>query len=87
MEKNLNQEKYDYEGNGVYRTPEEQRAHESWIKDQQDWKEEQKAKEDKLEKEYFDLSDKMNREGVSDEEFERMEKRQDEILDEVSPDN
>ncbi len=29
----------------------------------------------------------MNREGVSDEEFERMEKRQDEILDEVSPDN
>lgn len=48
----------------------------------------QEAKEEKLQEEYFGLSDKMNGdEEYSDEEIEAMEKRQDEILDEVEPIN
>ena len=48
----------------------------------------QKAKEEKLQDEYFGLSDKMyGDEEYSDEEMEAMEKRQDEILDEVEPIN
>ena len=31
------QQRYDYDHNGVYRTP-EQKAHEQWIKDQVEWK-------------------------------------------------
>ena len=43
-------------------------------------------KEEELQKEYFELSDKMyGDEEHSDEEMEAMEKRQDEILDEVEP--
>ncbi len=45
-------------------------------------------KEEELQKEYFELSDKMyGDEEHSDEEMEAMEKRQDEILDEVEPIN
>ena len=48
----------------------------------------QEAKEAKLQEEYFRLSDKMyGDEEYSDEEMEAMEKRQDEILDEVEPIN
>ena len=48
----------------------------------------QEAKEAKLQEEYFVLSDKMyGDEEYSDEEMEAMEKRQDEILDEVEPIN
>lgn len=48
----------------------------------------QEAKEAKLQEEYFGLSDKMyGDEEYSDEEMEAMEKRQDEILDEVEPIN
>ncbi|MDW4190094.1 hypothetical protein QI203_01760 [Staphylococcus saprophyticus] len=48
----------------------------------------QEAKEEKLQEEYFGLSDKMyGDEEYSDEEMEAMEKRQDEILDEVEPIN
>lgn len=48
----------------------------------------QEAKEAKLQDEYFGLSDKMyGDEEYSDEEMEAMEKRQDEILDEVEPIN
>ncbi|MDW4180176.1 hypothetical protein EUA50_12165 [Staphylococcus saprophyticus] len=48
----------------------------------------QEAKEEKLQEEYFGLSDKMyGDEEYSDEEIEAMEKRQDEILDEVEPIN
>lgn len=48
----------------------------------------QEAKEAKLQDEYFELSDKMyGDEEYSDEEMEAMEKRQDEILDEVEPIN
>lgn len=52
--------------------------------------EEQKAKEQKeaeLEREYFELSDKMYEDDVTDEEYEAMQRRQDEILDEVEPIN
>ena len=49
--------------------------------------EEQKAKEDKLQKEYFDLSDKMYQDGVSESDYNAMEKRQNEILDQVEPIN
>lgn len=49
---------------------------------------EQEAKEAKLQEEYFDLSDKMYGEkDYSDEEMEQMERRQNEILDEVEPIN
>ena len=47
----------------------------------------QDEKEAALQKEYFDLSDKMFEDDVSDEEYEAMEKRQEEILDEVEPIN
>ncbi|WP_233665953.1 hypothetical protein [Staphylococcus saprophyticus] len=48
----------------------------------------QETKEAKLQEEYFGLSDKMyGDEEYSDEEMEAMEKRQDEILDEVEPIN
>ncbi|WP_261370578.1 hypothetical protein [Staphylococcus hominis] len=47
----------------------------------------QDEKEAALQKEYFDLSDKMFEDDVSDEEYEAMEKRQNEILDEVEPIN
>lgn len=57
------------------------------VKDQEAEKA-QKAKEEKLQDEYFGLSDKMyGDEEYSDEEMEAMEKRQDEILDEVEPIN
>lgn len=45
----------------------------------------QSAREAELEKEYFDLSDKMNQDGVSDADLKSMEQRQNEILDEVKP--
>ncbi|EHR80362.1 hypothetical protein [Staphylococcus epidermidis] len=47
----------------------------------------QAEKEAELQKEYFELSDKMFEEDVSDEEYDAMEKRQNEILDEVEPIN
>lgn len=36
-----NEQRYDYDHNGVYRTPAEQRAHEQWINDQNEWHDEQ----------------------------------------------
>lgn len=55
---------------------------------EQDEEKSQEAKEAKLQEEYFGLSDKMyGDEEYSDEEMEAMEKRQDEILDEVEPIN
>lgn len=55
---------------------------------EQDAEKSQEAKEAKLQEEYFGLSDKMyGDEEYSDEEMEAMEKRQDEILDEVEPIN
>lgn len=57
------------------------------VKEQEEEKA-QEAKEAKLQDEYFELSDKMyGDEEYSDEEMEAMEKRQDEILDEVEPIN
>lgn len=47
----------------------------------------QAEKEAELQKEYFDLSDRMYEDDVSDEEYEAMEKRQNEILDQVEPIN
>lgn len=84
---NMNEQRYDYDNNGVYRTPDEQKAHEEWVNGQRKWAEEQEAKEQKLQDEYFELTDKMYEDGVTDKEREQMEKRQDEILDEVSPNN
>ena len=46
-----------------------------------------KLKKTELQKEYLELSDKMFEEDVSDEEYNAMEKRQNEILDEVEPIN
>lgn len=46
---------------------------------------EQSSREAELEKEYFELSDKMNQDGVSDEDLKSMEQRQNEILNEVEP--
>ncbi|WP_353420312.1 hypothetical protein [Staphylococcus coagulans] len=43
----------------------------------------QEKKEAALQKEYFELSDKMAEDNVSEEEYKDMEKRQDEILDQV----
>ncbi|MCI2879132.1 hypothetical protein [Staphylococcus hominis] len=81
------EQKYDYDHNGVYRTPEEQKAHEDWVNGQIEWNKQQEAKEQKLQDEYFDLSDKMYEDGVSESEYNSMEKRQEEILDEVEPIN
>ncbi|MDK7929367.1 hypothetical protein QP635_05555 [Staphylococcus hominis] len=81
------EQKYDYDNNGVYRTPEEQKAHEDWVNGQIEWNKQQEAKEQKLQDEYFDLSDKMYEDGVSESEYNSMEKRQEEILDEVEPIN
>lgn len=47
----------------------------------------QAKKKTELQKEYLELSDKMFEEDVSDEEYNAMEKRQNEILDEVEPIN
>ena len=47
----------------------------------------QAEKKTELQKEYLELSDKMFEEDVSDEEYNAMEKRQNEILDEVEPIN
>ncbi|WP_278248196.1 hypothetical protein [Staphylococcus sp. 191] len=38
-----------------------------------------------MQKEYFELSDKMAEDNVSEEEYKDMEKRQEEILDQVQP--
>lgn len=55
---------------------------------EQEAEKDQEASEAKLQEEYFGLSDKMyGDEEYSDEEMEAMEKRQDEILDEVEPIN
>lgn len=81
------QQRYDYDHNGVYRTPAEQKAHEQWIKDQVEWKKQNETRKQKLQDEYFNLSDKMYEDGVSKAEYNSMEKRQDEILDEVRPIN
>ena len=81
------EQKYDYDNNGVYRTPEEQKAHENWVNGQIEWNKQQEAKEQKLQDEYFDLSDKMYEDGVSESEYNSMKKRQEEILDEVEPIN
>ena len=81
------QQRYDYDHNGVYRTPLEQKAHEQWIKDQVEWKKQNETRKQKLQDEYFNLSDKMYEDGVSKAEYNSMEKRQDEILDEVRPIN
>lgn len=40
-----------------------------------------------MQKEYFDLSDKMYNGNASESEYNAMEKRQNEILDEVEPIN
>lgn len=82
-----NEQRYDYDHNGVYRTPAEQKAHEDWVNGQIEWNKKQEAKEQKLQDEYFDLSDKMYEDGVSESEYNSMEKRQEEILDEVEPIN
>lgn len=47
----------------------------------------QSEKKTELQKEYLELSDKMFEEDVSDEKYNAMEKRQNEILDEVEPIN
>ncbi|MGX0910503.1 hypothetical protein [Staphylococcus caprae] len=39
-----NEQRYDYDHNGIYRTPREQKAHERWIQDQIDWANQQKNK-------------------------------------------
>lgn len=36
-QQNSNQKTYDYEHNEIYRTKEEQKAHEQWIQDQVNW--------------------------------------------------
>ncbi|MBP0044995.1 hypothetical protein J8H63_00250 [Staphylococcus chromogenes] len=46
---------------------------------------EQSSREAELEKEYFELSDKMYEDGVSEAEYNSMEQRQNEILNEVEP--
>ncbi|WP_432724416.1 hypothetical protein [Staphylococcus equorum] len=38
-----------------------------------------------MQEEYFSLSDKMYEDDVNDSEYESMQKRQDEILDQVEP--
>lgn len=81
------QQRYDYDHNGVYRTPAEQKAHEQWIKDQVEWNKQNETRKQKLQDEYFNLSDKMYEDRVSKAEYNSMEKRQDEILDEVRPIN
>ena len=40
-----NNQKRDYDNNGVYRTEQEQKAHEDWINDQNEWNNQQKARE------------------------------------------
>lgn len=47
----------------------------------------QEVREQQLQEEYFELSDRMYEDDVSDEEYEAMEKRQNEILDQVEPIN
>ncbi|MFS4463922.1 hypothetical protein ACMFKE_00680 [Staphylococcus haemolyticus] len=59
------QQRYDYDHNGVYRTPAEQKAHEQWIKDQVEWNKQNETRKQKLQDEYFNLSDKMYEDGVS----------------------
>ena len=81
------QQRYDYDHNGVYRTPAEQKAHEQWIKDQVEWNKQNETRKQKLQDEYFNLSDKMYEDRVSKAEYNSMEKRQNEILDEVRPIN
>ncbi|AKS69485.1 hypothetical protein RN70_08255 [Staphylococcus schleiferi] len=39
-------ETFDYDHNGVYRTPEEQKAHEKWIQDQLEWEEQHEKEQD-----------------------------------------
>lgn len=40
-------QEYDYEGNGVYRTPKEEKTHGQWINEQHKWKE-QRMKKDRM---------------------------------------
>lgn len=47
----------------------------------------QAQKEQRLQDEYFELSDKMYEDNVSESEYNKMEKRQNEILDQVEPVN
>ena len=63
------QQRYDYDHNGVYRTPAEQKAHEQWIKDQVEWNKQNETRKQKLQDEYFNLSDKMYEDGVSKAEY------------------
>lgn len=37
------EQRYDYDHNGVYRTPAEQKAHEQWVNDQVEWSKQQEA--------------------------------------------
>lgn len=67
------QQRYDYDHNGVYRTPAEQKAHEQWIKDQVEWNKQNETRKQKLQDEYFNLSDKMYEDGVSKAEYNSME--------------
>lgn len=43
-------QKQDYENNGVYRTPEEQKAHEDWINDQIEWENTSEQEKEKIRK-------------------------------------
>ena len=63
------------------------KKHEQWIKDQVEWNKQNETRKQKLQDEYFNLSDKMYEDRVSKAEYNSMEKRQNEILDEVRPIN
>lgn len=42
------EETYDYENNGVYRTPEEQAAHEEWVNGQDEWNNATEAEKEEI---------------------------------------
>ena len=53
--------------------PAEQKAHEQWIKDQVEWNKQNETRKQKLQDEYFNLSDKMYEDRVSKAEYNSME--------------
>lgn len=42
------EETYDYENNGVYRTPEEQAVHEEWVNGQDEWNNATEAEKEEI---------------------------------------
>ena len=61
------------------------KAYEQMKKEEEAEEAKQEAKEEKLQDEYFGISDRLADEDLSGQEYEALEKRQDEILDEVEP--